>query len=118
MSRFDEKLVCADSLAHHLKSYCGCSKVEVRRELNDPPDFSENGDGARYFDFFYQPFSRKTGSVPNGASLSLCSLIFDGIVTREIVKAAETSNVGFVVGTNSNVNNNDSKTVVLTAREL
>jgi len=46
------------------------------------------------------------------------AVIFDGSVTREIVKAAETSNVGFVVGTNSNVNNNDSKTVVLTAREL
>lgn len=48
MSRFDEELVCADSLAHHLKTYCGCGTVEVRRESNDPPDFWLNIDSQEY----------------------------------------------------------------------
>lgn len=50
MNRLDEELVCAESLAHHLKSYCGCSEVDIRRESksNDPPDFWFNIDRQGY----------------------------------------------------------------------
>ncbi len=46
------------------------------------------------------------------------AVVFDGNVTREIVKAAEISNVGFIVGTASSLNPNDAKATVLTPREL
>jgi len=48
MSRFDEELVCADSMAHRLKSFCGCHDVKVHREQNDPPDFWFDINGKKY----------------------------------------------------------------------
>ncbi|MBN1943081.1 MAG: hypothetical protein JW849_07280 [Phycisphaerae bacterium] len=46
--RIDEELVCADSLSHNLRQYCGCSDVQVQREKNDPPDFWVYVDNRRY----------------------------------------------------------------------
>jgi len=48
MNSFDEELVCVDSLAHYLKTYCGCGTVEVRRESSDPPDFWIDIDSQEY----------------------------------------------------------------------
>lgn len=48
MSRINEERVCADSLAHNLKSFCGCHDVKVHREPNDPPDFWLDIDGQKY----------------------------------------------------------------------
>ncbi len=46
------------------------------------------------------------------------AVVFDGSVTREIAKAAEMSNVGFLVATSSGINANESRTTILTAKEL
>jgi hypothetical protein len=46
--RIDEEIVCADSFACHLKQKCGCNRVEIQRETDDPPDFWLTIDGIRF----------------------------------------------------------------------
>jgi len=46
------------------------------------------------------------------------AVIFDGSITREISKAAENSNVNFLIATNSKIKSNETKVSILTAEEL
>lgn len=46
------------------------------------------------------------------------AVIFDGSITREIAKVAETSNVNYVVATNSKIRPNETKVHILTQKEL
>lgn len=39
LKSIDEEQVCMDSLVHCLKYRCGCRKIVVKKEKNDPPDF-------------------------------------------------------------------------------
>jgi DNA primase len=46
------------------------------------------------------------------------SVVFDGVVTRDLARAAEINNVHFLVGMNSQVRNNESRAMILTHRDL
>lgn len=46
--RFDEELVCTDSLVHCLKQRCKCQHVCVQRAEDDPPDFWVTVDGVLF----------------------------------------------------------------------
>ena len=46
--RIDEELVCADALRHVLLERCGCQTVDIRRENDDPPDFTVTIDGKAF----------------------------------------------------------------------
>jgi hypothetical protein len=46
--RIDEELVCADALRHVLLQRYGCQSVEIRREDDDPPDFTVTIDGRAF----------------------------------------------------------------------
>ncbi len=46
------------------------------------------------------------------------SVVFDGIVTRELAKVADDSKVNFLVAMNSKINSNDSRAKVITQKDL
>jgi len=46
------------------------------------------------------------------------AVVFDGSITREIAKAAETSNVNFVVATSSKIRPNETRVTILTQKDL
>ena len=46
------------------------------------------------------------------------AVVFDGIVTKEIVDAAESNGVDFVVGTSTRTKQNEGKAMILTPKEL
>jgi len=54
------------------------------------------------------------GSLNNTAY----AVIFDGIIDRDLAKAAESANVKFLVGMDSKVKPNESRVCVLTVKEL
>ena len=81
MTRFDEELVCADSLAHHLKSYCGCSKVKIRREPNDPPDF--------WFDIDSQEYAAEVTSIVSDQGYhAACTALKDTVKKSAIAEGS------------------------------
>jgi len=49
---------------------------------------------------------------------SAYAVIFDGIVDKEIAKAAETVNIKFLVGMDSKIRTNESRVPILTVKEL
>ncbi len=46
------------------------------------------------------------------------AVVFDGSITKEISRAAESSNVNFLIATNSKIKNNETKVNIITAEEL
>ena len=46
------------------------------------------------------------------------AVVFDGSIEREIVKAAEESNVKFLIGMDSKVRQNEARVTILTVNEL
>ena len=46
------------------------------------------------------------------------AVVFDGTIERELVKAAEDSNVKFLIGMDSKVKPHESKVMVLTVNDL
>jgi len=54
----------------------------------------------------------------NSLNNTAYAVIFDGIVDRDLAKAAETANVKFLVGMDSKLRPNDSRVQVLTVKEL
>ena len=46
------------------------------------------------------------------------AVVFDGMITKEIAKAAETSGVDFIVGTSAKIRPNETRAAIITPKEL
>ena len=81
--RIDEEIVCADSLAYHLEQKCGCNRVEIQRETDDPPDFWLTIDGIR---FAVEVTSIVTGQGYRANSLNLKQAISESAAQGNLLR--------------------------------
>ena len=81
-NRVDEELVAIDALAHHLRERCGCRRIHVKREDDDPPDFWIDVDGQSYA---VEVTSIVTGQAYRAACRTLKEMVRNTVMSQGIL---------------------------------